>query len=179
MAQPAKAFDPETFIKDTYARFERTEALFAEGKSPEAIALARQTVVHIESTIGPQHPTGGDMVGIVAGILEKHGAVAEAEPFYLRALAVLEKNFGPEDQRLSETVTRLGWFYLRQDRFAEAEKYFKRSLAAAEREHEPNSSIISLAMQNLMKVYVGQGRTADAEVMYRKIAENRANRFKS
>jgi tetratricopeptide (TPR) repeat protein len=179
LSQPAKALDPEAFINDVQARFRRTEELFGEGKGAEAIALAQQTVVLIDGNLGPQHPTGAELMGFVAGILEKHGAVADAERCYLRALAILEKNVSPNDRRLTEVVTRFGWFYLRQNRFADAEPYFKRSLAAAEADHGPDSSMVSLALQNLAKVYQGQGRMADAEALFRRIAVNRANRVKS
>jgi tetratricopeptide (TPR) repeat protein len=179
MAQPAKALDPDAFLNDVQARFRRTEELFAAGKGADATALAQQTVVFIERSLGPQHSTGAELMGFVAGILEKHDAAAEAERCYLRALSILEKNGDPNDRRLTEVVTRFGWFYLRQNRFAEAEIFFKRSLAASERDHGPDSGMTSLALQNLAKVYQGQGRMADAKVLFDRIAVNRANRFKS
>ena len=94
------------------------------------------------------------------------GRYAEAEPLYVRALAIKEKALGPEHEEVATTLVNMGLLYVRQGRYAEAEPLYRRTLAIREKALGPEHSDVGTALNGIAMLYVYQGRYADAEPLY-------------
>src|SRR2546430_6251142 len=72
------------------------------------------------------------MLNNVALILRKSGRQKAAEPCYLRALHIYEKQLGPDHADVASVLNNLAVFYTNERRFTEAEKIHLRALAIRE-----------------------------------------------
>src|ERR1051325_7896608 len=71
----------------------------------------------------------GTILNNVALIYRKTGRQKAAEPYYLHALEIYEKQLGPEHPDVASVLNNLAVFYTNERRFAEAEKTHLRALA--------------------------------------------------
>ena len=72
------------------------------------------------------------MLNNVALILRKSGRQKAAEPCYLRALEIYEKQLGPDHADVASVLNNLAVFYTNERRYTEAEKLHLRALAIRE-----------------------------------------------
>src|SRR6267143_675901 len=74
----------------------------------------------------------GTMLNNVALIFRKSGRQKAAEPYYLHALQIYEKQLGPQHADVASVLNNLAVFYTNERRYSEAEKTHLRALAIRE-----------------------------------------------
>jgi tetratricopeptide (TPR) repeat protein len=91
-----------------------------------------------------------------------------AEPFYRRALVILEKALGPEDPRTATTQEGMAKLLLAQGRNTEAEALFEKIIPVLEKARQPDNPNLAIALINLAEAYRVDGRYTKAEPLYRR-----------
>jgi CHAT domain-containing protein len=148
------------------AQSARISALGDAGKYSEAIPLAEAMLANLEKGA----PTK-NLAGAMNNLAQLYGDVgrdAEAEPLYMRALAIMEKAVGVDSVDIAPELNNLAALYQRQLRYAEAEPLFKRALALSEKQLPANHPDIGRALNNLATCYEKQDRHAEAEALTRR-----------
>src|ERR1044072_4743880 len=102
----------------------------------------------------------------VALIYRKTGRQKAAEPYYLHALEIYEKQLGPDHPDVASVLNNLAVFYTNERRFAEAEKTHLRALAIREKFHPPTHPDIAQSKCKLAVVYHSNGDYARASELY-------------
>ena len=70
--------------------------------------------------LGPEHPDTASSLNNLGALLQTQGQLAEAQPYYARALAIWEKVLGPEHPNTALSLNNLAELYRMQGRYAEA-----------------------------------------------------------
>src|SRR3954462_5083402 len=109
----------------------------------------------------------GTMLNNVALIYRKTGRQKAAEPYYLHALQIYEKQLGPDHPDVASVLNNLAVFYTNERRFGEAEKTHLRALTIREKVHPPTHPDIAQSKCNLAVVYHSRGDYARAADLYR------------
>ncbi len=109
----------------------------------------------------------GTMLNNVALIFRKSGRQKAAEPYYLHALDIYEKQLGPNHPDVASVLNNLAVFYTNERRYAEAEKIHVRALAIREKALPPGHGDIAQSKSNLAVVYHSRGDYAKAADLYR------------
>ena len=91
---------------------------------------------------------------------------AEAEPLYLRALAIREQELGASHPDTASSLNNLADLYYAQGKYAEAEPLYVHALAICERELGASHPSTALSLNNLAALYKNQGKYAEAEPLY-------------
>ncbi len=107
------------------------------------------------------------MLNNLALMYRKSGRQAAAEPYYLHALELYEKQLGPEHPDVASVLNNLAVFYTSEKRLAEAEKTHLRALAIREKIHPAAYSDIAQSQCNLAVVYHARGDYQRAAEFYR------------
>jgi len=110
------------------------DALYEQGRYPEAEDPYRRALAINEKALGPDHPDVATDLNNLAWLLQATGRYAEAEPLYARALAIWEKALGPDHPAVATSLNSLAFLLDATGRYAEA---------------EPLSSIVPLAPRRL------------------------------
>jgi tetratricopeptide (TPR) repeat protein len=103
-----------------------------------------------------------------ASYLSDRAEYGEAEPLYLRALAIYEKALGPTHLETATCLNRLAMLYTRQGRYEEAEPLYQRVLATREKALGPDHPDTGISLNNLAVLYHDQERYKKAEPLYRR-----------
>ncbi len=109
----------------------------------------------------------GTMLNNIALIYRKSGRQKAAEPYYLHALELYEKQLGPEHADVASVLNNLAVFYTNEKRFEEAERTHLRALGIREKTLPPAHSDIAQSKCNLAVVYHSRGDFARASELYR------------
>ena len=104
----------------------------------------------------------------VAQIYYVQDNYAEAEPFYKRALSILEKALGPDNPGVATALGSLALCYQHQGSYAEAEPLLERALGIDEKALGPEDAGLATDLNNLASLYDDQGKYADAEPFYKR-----------
>lgn len=109
----------------------------------------------------------GTLLNNVALIYRRSGRGKAAEPYYLHALELYEKQLGPHHSDVAAVLNNLGVFYTNEGRFAEAEQMHRRALAIRTRAHPAGHADIAQSNCNLAVVYHSRGDFQEAGELYR------------
>jgi tetratricopeptide (TPR) repeat protein len=109
----------------------------------------------------------GTMLNNIALIYRRTGRQAAAEPYYLHALEIYEKQLGAEHPDVASVLNNLAVFYTNERRFMEAEQTHLRALAIREKLLPPSHSDIAQSKCNLAVVYHSRGDYHRASELYR------------
>ncbi len=112
-----------------------------------------------------------DRVGLQAVSDLQAGRYAQAEPLFLRALALRESVLGPDHPAVVTSLNNLALLYKVQGRYSEAERLFRRGLEASERTQGREHPETLISVSNLANLFLDQGRYADAEPLFRRALE--------
>ena len=137
------------------------------GQSEEAIRFYEKAIAigtHLEDL---PYSDLGTMLNNVALIFRKSGRQRAAEPYYLHALQIYEKQLGPDHADVASVLNNLAVFYTNERRYSEAEKIHLRALAIREKVHPPTHPDIAQSKCNLAVVYHSRGDYAKAAELYR------------
>ena len=111
---------------------------------------------------GPEDHRLATSLSNLAELYRGQGKYAEAEPFYQRTLAILEKALGPEHPYVATSLSSLGVLYATQGKYAEAEPLHKRSLAIREKALGPDHPNVAASLENYAKFLRHMNRGAEA-----------------
>src|SRR5215472_5321781 len=137
------------------------------GQSEEAIGFYEKAIAagtHLEDI---PYSDLGTMLNNVALILRKSGRQKAAEPYYLHALQIYEKQLGPQHADVASVLNNLAVFYTNEKRYAEAEKTHLRALAIREKVLPSTHPDIAQSKCNLAVVYHSRGDYPKAAELYR------------
>src|SRR5205807_7231149 len=108
----------------------------------------------------------GTMRNNVALMLRRSGRQKAAEPCYVRALEIYEKQLGPDHPDVASVLNNLAVFYTNERRYTEAEKLHLRALTIREKLDPPPLADIAQSKCNLAVVYHSRGDYAKAAELY-------------
>ena len=137
------------------------------GQSEEAIRFYEKAIASGTELEDLPYADLGTMLNNVALIFRKSGRQKAAEPYYLHALQIYEKQLGPNHPDVASVLNNLAVFYTNERRYAEAEKIHLRALDIREKVHPPTHPDIAQSKCNLAVVYHSRGDYAKAAELYR------------
>ena len=137
------------------------------GQAEEAIRYYEKAIAAGTQLDDLPYSDLGTMLNNIALIFRKSGRQKAAEPYYLHALQIYEKQLGPEHADVASVLNNLGVFYTNERRFTEAEKTHLRALAIREKVHPPTHPDIAQSKCNLAVVYHSRGDYSRAAELYR------------
>lgn len=117
------------------------------------------------------HRELGTLLNNLALIYRKSGRPKAAEPYYLQALELYEKQLGPDHPDVAAVLNNLGVFYTNERRYSEAEQMHRRALVIRTRAHPGGHADIAQSQCNLAVVFHSRGEYAEAAELYRESLE--------
>jgi tetratricopeptide (TPR) repeat protein len=136
------------------------------GQSEEALKFYQKAIAAGTQVEDVPYSEIGTMLNNVALILRKSGRQNAAEPCYLRALEIYEKQLGPDHADVASVLNNLAVYYTNQRRYTEAEKIHLRALAIRQKLQPPSLADIAQSQCNLAVVYHSRGEFAKAAEYY-------------
>ncbi|CAN0602204.1 unnamed protein product, partial [Ectocarpus sp. 12 AP-2014] len=123
-----------------------------------------------EKVLGPEHPDVAASLNNRAGLLESQGKYDDAEPLYVRAIAIGEKTLGPEHPDLAVRLNNRGLLMSQMKcqgmfwkLYAEnAEPLYRRSLAIREKVLGPEHPDVAQSLINRAGLLTKQGKYDEA-----------------
>src|ERR1700730_18152459 len=137
------------------------------GQAEEAIKFYEKAIAAGTQLDDLPYSDLGTMLNNIALIFRKSGRQKAAEPYYLHALQVYEKQLGPEHADVASVLNNLAVFYTNERRFTEAERTHLRALAIREKVLPPGHPDIAQSKCNLAVVYHSRGDYPRAAELYR------------
>src|SRR6266403_4338417 len=137
------------------------------GQSEEAIRYYEKAIAAGTQLEDLPYSDLGTMLNNVALIFRKSGRQKAAEPYYLHALQIYEKQLGPQHADVASVLNNLAVFYTNEKRYSEAEKTHLRALAIREKVHPPTHPDIAQSKCNLAVVCHSRGDYPKAAELYR------------
>lgn len=171
-ARPAAA-DNSADLAEVGRLWARIEQLREDGRSVEAVPLARGAVALGEKLLGPGHADVGERVGDLAVLLDDIGDYASAEPLFRRSLAIQEKALGAHDARVALALSNLGGFLREKGDYVGAEPLHRRALAIWEETHGPRHLDVAHGLSTLAGLLDSKGDFAGAEPLLRRALDIR------
>ncbi len=137
------------------------------GQSEEAVDFYEKAIAAGTQLGDLPYSDLGTMLNNVALILRKSGRQKAAEPYYLHALQIYEKQLGSNHADVASVLNNLAVFYTNERRYSEAEKIHLRALDIREKVHPATHPDIAQSKCNLAVVYHSRGDYAKAAELYR------------
>jgi tetratricopeptide (TPR) repeat protein len=100
--------------------------------------------------------------------LKEQALCTEAEPLYLRALAIREQVLGPEHLDTAQSLYNLARLYYDEGRYAEGEQLYRRALAIREQVLGPEHLDTAQCLNSLALLYWAWGKDSEAEPLYQR-----------
>ena len=137
------------------------------GQPEEALVFYEKAIAAGTQLGDLPHSDLGTMLNNVALIFRKSGRQKAAEPYYLQALQIYEKQLGPNHADVASVLNNLAVFYTNERRYSEAEKIHLRALDIREKVYPATHPDIAQSKCNLAVVYHSRGDYAKAAELYR------------
>jgi tetratricopeptide (TPR) repeat protein len=137
------------------------------GATEEAIAFYESAIRSATQLTDLPYSDLGTMLNNIAMMYRKSGRQKAAEPYYLHALELYQKQLGPEHADVASVLNNLAVFYTNERRYAEAEQTHLRALAIREKIHPATHPDIAQSKCNLAVVYHSRGDYPRASELYR------------
>jgi tetratricopeptide (TPR) repeat protein len=102
----------------------------------------------------------------LAKLYYEQGRYSDAEPLYVRALAIIEQQLGANHPDTATILNNLASLYRATGRYSDAEPLYIRALAISERQLGANHPDTATSLNNLAGLYESTGRYSDAEPLY-------------
>ena len=103
-----------------------------------------------------------------AQLLNARAQYRDAEPLFIRVLAIYEATHGDKHEALATSLNNLAGLFWDTNRLNEAEPLLRRALAIEEREFGPNHPNIAVDLNNLATLLGDINRLAEAEPLMRR-----------
>lgn len=143
-----------------------------QGNYQEAIELERRALA-IKDKISPQGAGTAFSLSVLGFLYTQIGAYGQAEPLYLRSLAICEKVLGPEHPDTATVLSDLAGLYQQTGAYAKAEPLYQRALAIREKVQGPEHSETVESLSSLASLYYATGAYAKAEPLYQRALATR------
>jgi tetratricopeptide (TPR) repeat protein len=140
----------------------------AEARNEEADALALRAIAGHEAA-GRDDAELAALIATVAFRRFWVGLYAEAEPLFLRALAMQERLLGPDDPATADTALRLALMYDRHWSGGDPEPYYRRALAGFEAALAEDHPEVLQARFRLADYLHRQGRDDEADPLFERL----------
>ncbi|MFP6869130.1 MAG: tetratricopeptide repeat protein [Nitrospinota bacterium] len=101
----------------------------------------------------------------MAHLFHNQGRYKEAEPLYLRSLAIREKALGPGHPDVAQSLGNLAARYKAQGRYKEAEPFFRRALTIYEKKLRPDHPDIATTLNDMAGFYEKMGKKKEAAAL--------------
>jgi len=137
------------------------------GQPEEALVFYEKAIAAGTQLGDLPHSDLGTMLNNVALIFRKSGRQKAAEPYYLQALQIYEKQLGPNHADVASVLNNLAVFYTNERRYSEAEKIHLRALDIRKKLYPATHPDIAQSKCNLAVVYHSRGDYAKAAELYR------------
>jgi CHAT domain-containing protein len=148
--------------------------LYESGDIPAAIPISEQALELAEKIFSDYNSDLAISLNFLAVLYFSQGHWADAEPLFLKALAIRSKLFPDPDKPnsyLATSLNNLAGLYFSQGRWADAEPLFLKALAIRSKlfpdPNKPNNDLAT-SLSNLAGLYLSQGRWTDAEPLFLK-----------
>ncbi|MBS2040179.1 tetratricopeptide repeat protein, partial [bacterium] len=135
------------------------------GRLDEAEKSLLQALELVEK-ISPPHPELVPTLEALGQYYQRLDQLAQAAPFYSRALDSMEQSLGPSHLAVADSLLQLGELQQRQGNFEEAEKLYRRCLEIRSQKLAPQSSRLAQVRQVLAQLLQKQGHTQAARELY-------------
>ena len=143
-------------------------ALFQKGEVDAAAVAAAKALEAATAALGPDHLRVASMQNNLAALYRMQKKYAEAEPLYLRAIAIREKALGPDDPAVALTLANLAALHDAQDHFEQAEQLYRRALAIRDKANGPDHLETAAVANSLGELYLAQRRYEKAEPLLKR-----------
>ncbi len=100
--------------------------------------------------------------------LRTRAQYAEAEPLYLKALAIWEQTLGPDHKNTAACLNNLALLYEKQAKYELAEPLYLKALAIWEKVLDPLDPTIAICLNNIAELYRLQGKYKEAEPFFQR-----------
>jgi nephrocystin-3 len=111
---------------------------------------------------GPEHLSVARACYGLAQLYHSSFRLAEAEPLFMRAIAIWQSSLGPEHPNVARGLNNLALLYDATKRRAEAELLLKRALVIDENSFGPDHPNVAIRLSNLASIYHSTGRYTEA-----------------
>jgi len=150
------------------ALHEQASQLFTARKYREAMPIAEQALALGEQRFPPDDVSLAKLHYGLGVLHDVQGQTAEAEPFYQRALAILEKA-DPDHASVAKVLNALAGVRIQQKRDAEAEPFYQRALAVLEKALGPDHPEVATTLNKLATLYRVGHREDEAIQAYERV----------
>jgi len=135
---------------------------------PKAIADPAELQQQIDAlqTQDPDSPLLASLHNSLGKAYKNAIRYAEAEPPYLKALELRERQLGADHPSVASSLNNLAGLYKSQGRYSEAEPLLVRSLSIREQQLGADHPDVATSLNNLAYLYDSQGRYSEAEPLY-------------
>jgi CHAT domain-containing protein/Tfp pilus assembly protein PilF len=146
---------------------QQVKKLSLQGRTTEALPLAKQALRIAESTFGPLDRRLAASLNNLADLYRDRGEMVKAEGLFKRSLAIDEASMGEEHPSVAAALNNLAMLYKDEGRLQDAEPLFKRALAIYKNALGQTHPYTVIALNNMGDLYRAEGRNAPAESCYR------------
>lgn len=173
LSAPRAATSQERTLQETRRQYDEALALSRTGKHAEALALAGRVLSARQQAFGQEHPEVAIALNLLATVQRNKGDLAQAEPLFLRAVAMAEKTMPPGQADLGAIYLEIGSFYAIKGEFVQAETRFQRAREVWEQAMGPDHLEVARALTNLGSIYGRKGDRQRSEQMLQRALEIR------
>ena len=153
----ARGTDPQWKAAVGQARALQREGNYA---AAETVLLAALSEAKRTPTQDGRLPT---ILNNLASVCQDRGQIEEAERYYRRAIALIERDFGSLEPALSKPLRNLASLYDEQGEFAKAERLVRQALALSKLPETETSPLLF----GLATALEGQKKLDEADSLYR------------
>ncbi|CAM9461600.1 unnamed protein product, partial [Ectocarpus fasciculatus] len=162
----------------------------SQGMCAQSHPLYLRDVEIEENMVGPDHPAPATrrnnragFLAVVAEHIQRHQEIAlsspvtfqgkyeEAEPLYVRSLAIREKVGGPDHPDVATSINSWAGLLRAQGKYAEAVLLYERSHAIREKAVGPEHPDVAQSLNNRAEMLRAQGKYEEAELLYKRTQE--------
>lgn len=141
---------------------------FVQNPNTQKFAIAEpnflSALTSIEQVSGKDHTDVGEFSNSLAAVYQSLGKYEQAEPLYLKSLAIQQKALGKDDHvKVTNILDNLTRLYAEQGRFQKAEIIGKKSLAIKEKKQGKNDISVVISLNNLSSINQAQSRYERAD----------------
>jgi tetratricopeptide (TPR) repeat protein len=138
-----------------------------------AKTLLDRAVATCEKALPPESPQCLSSLDALAGLLRDQSEYSQAEPLYLRLLAIRQAVFGRDSADLISTLDSLAYVQFGLKRYAEAQPVYERLLALWEASAGPDHPMVALTLDKMAEFFAAQERYSEAEPLVARAAAMR------
>ncbi len=140
----------------------------------ERLLPQAQTCADLIEHWNMQSEAAGRLLNQTGSYLKERARYTEAEPLYLRALAMREQALGPQHPHVALSLNNLGFLYCKQGRYAAAEPLYLRALTIWENALGQTHPYVAAGLKNYAALLRATGRETEAAQLEARAAALRA-----